>query len=75
MSKQGTRCHNIIMQAVANAYNCVIDITEYNIDSPDGGFLTPVADQEGRKTIFIGYINELHYVSTVTERNGRKQTM
>ncbi|CAH3181256.1 unnamed protein product [Porites lobata] len=71
MSKQGTWCNNIIMQAVANAYNCVIHITESNIDSPEGIFLTPVADQVGRKTIFIGYINEFHYVSTVTEKNGQ----
>ena len=71
MSKQGTWCDNIIMQAVANAYNCVIHITESNIDSPEGIFLTPVADQVGRKTIFIGYINDFHYVSTVTEKNGQ----
>ena len=74
MSKQGTWCDNIIMPAVANAYNCVIHITESNIDSPEGIFLTPVADQEGRKTIFIGYIKELHYVSTVTEKNGQHKS-
>ena len=71
MSKQGTWCDNIIMQGVANAYNCVIHITESNINSPEGTILTPVADQEGRKTIFIGYINELRYVSTLTDRNSQ----
>ncbi|CAH3134206.1 unnamed protein product [Porites lobata] len=69
MSKQGTWCDNIIMQAVANAYNCVIHITQSNINSPESTILTPVADQDGRKTIFIGYINELHYVSTLTDKN------
>ena len=71
MSKQGTWCDNIIMQAVANAYNCVIHITQSNINSPESTILTPVADQDGRKTIFIGYINELHYVSTLTDKNSR----
>ncbi|CAH3140302.1 unnamed protein product [Porites lobata] len=76
MSKQGTWCDNIIMQAVANAYNCVIHITQSNINSPESTILTPVADQDGRKTIFIGYINELHYVSTLTDKNNsyRKRT-
>ncbi|CAH3185622.1 unnamed protein product [Porites lobata] len=71
MSKQGTWCDNIIMQAVANAYNCVIHITQSNINSRESTILTPVADQDGRKTIFIGYINELHYVSTLTDKNSR----
>ena len=71
MSKQGTWCDNIIMQAVANACNCVIHITQSNIHSPEGTILTPVAEQEGRKTIFIGYINELHYVSTMTDKNSQ----
>ncbi|CAH3032687.1 unnamed protein product [Porites lobata] len=71
MSKQGTWCDNIIMQAVANAYNCVIHITQSNINSPESTILTPVADQDGRKTIFIGYINELYDVSTLTDKNSR----
>ena len=71
MSKEGTWCDNIIMQAVANACNCVIHITQSNIHSPEGTILTPVAEQEGRKTIFIGYINELHYVSTMTDKNSQ----
>ncbi|CAH3173109.1 unnamed protein product, partial [Porites lobata] len=42
MSKQGTWCDNIIMQAVANAYNCVIHITQSNINSPESTILTPL---------------------------------
>ena len=30
MSTPGVRCDHIIIQAVANAYNCIIDITETN---------------------------------------------
>ena len=71
MSKQGTWCDNIIMQAVANAYNCAIHITQSDIHSPEGSILTPVAEQEGRKTIFIGYINQFQYVSTMTDKNSQ----
>ena len=33
MSKQGAWCDNIIIQAVANALNCIIHITESNLNS------------------------------------------
>ena len=38
------------------------------INKPDGTVITPVLCQEQPKTIFIGYINELHYVSSVPEK-------
>ena len=76
MSTLGTWCDNIIIQAVANAHNCVIHITESDINKPDGTILiiTPVVHEGQTNTIFIGYINELHYVSTVPDkRNQQKQ--
>ena len=71
MSQQGTWCDNIIIQATANAFNCVIHITESNIRSPEGTIITPVAQEGRRKTVFLGYINEVHYVSTLTNRNSQ----
>jgi len=65
MSTPGTWCDNVIIQAVANAHNCVIYITESDVNKPHGTIITPVDCEGGANTIFIGYINELHYVSTV----------
>ena len=36
MSTSGTWCDNIIIQAVSNAFNCIIHITESDINKPDG---------------------------------------
>ena len=49
-------------QAVANAFNCVIHITESNANSLQATIITPVLQQE---------INDLHYVSTVTHSNSQ----
>ena len=73
MSTPGTWCENLIIQAVANAYNCVVHITESDINKPHGTIITPIL-QEGRSnTIFIGYINELHYVSTIPLQNSQNR--
>ena len=74
MSTSSTWCENIIIQAVSNAFNCIIHITEYDINKPDGTVITPVLCQEQRKTIFIGYINELHYVSLVSDKTGKNKS-
>ena len=74
MSTSGTWCDNIIIQAVSNAFNCIIHITESDINKPDGTVITPVLCQEQPKTIFIGYINELHYVSSVPEKTGKNKS-
>ena len=50
---------------MANAHNCVIQITEPHINKPQGTIITPVFPDQQPKVIFIGYINDLHYVSTV----------
>ena len=74
MSRPGTWCDNIIIQAVANAHNCVIHITESDVNKPHGTIITPVLHEERPNTIFIGYINELHYVSTVPLKNSPNKT-
>ena len=71
MSIPGTWCDHLIIQAVANAFNCVIHITESNANSLQATIITPVLQQEIQQTIFIGYINDLHYVSTVTHSNSQ----
>ena len=74
MSTSGAWCDNIIIQAVSNAFNCIIHITESDINKPDGTVITPVFCQERPKTIFIGYINELHYVSSVPDKKGKNKS-
>ena len=71
MSIPGTWCDHLIIQAVANAFNCVIHITESNANSLQATIITPALQQEIQHTIFIGYVNDLHYVSTVTHSNSQ----
>ena len=71
MSTPGTWCDHVIIQAVANALNCVIHITESNPDSQQPTIITPINHQGIQQTVFIGYINGLHYVSTLTDRNSQ----
>ena len=44
------------------------------LNKPDGTIITPVVHENQRKTIFIGYINELHYVSTVPDKNNQNKS-
>ncbi len=71
MSIPGTWCDHLVIQAVANAFNCVIYIIQSDTNSPQATIITPVFWQRIQQTIFIGYINDLHYVSTVTNRNNQ----
>ena len=43
MSNPGTQCDNIIIQAVANAYNCVIHITKSDVNKPQGTIITSIS--------------------------------
>ena len=65
MTTPGTWCDNIIIQAVANQLHCVIHIIESRLSCPEGSTITPSGDQEITKVLFVGYIEDLHYVSTV----------
>ena len=73
MARSGTRCDSIIIQAVSNAYNCIIHITESDVNKPDGPIITPVLHERQPNIIFIGYITELHYVSSVPDSHGQKK--
>ena len=68
MGRQGTWCDNVIIQAVANAFNCTIHITESAENFSETTVIHPVGSQgmEGRpRTIYLGHLDEIHYVSTV----------
>ena len=68
MGRQGTWCDNVIIQAVANAFNCTIHITESAENFSETTLIHPVGSQgiEGRpRTIYLGHLDEIHYVSTV----------
>ena len=75
MATPGTWCDNIIIQAVANQLNCVIHITESRLSCTEGSTITPPSADKKPRLLFVGYIEELHYVSTVphtTNKNALK---
>ena len=66
MSRPQTWCDNIIIQAVANSFNCIIHITDSTEGSPEK-IITPstTTSEAERVAIFLGYLNEMHYVSAI----------
>jgi hypothetical protein len=69
------------MQAVANALGCTIHITDSS-SNPNATIISPFNLDQRQKIVFLGYINNIHYVSTLpntttgNERdNKRKETM
>lgn len=67
MSKQGTWCDNIIIQAVANALSCTIHITDSDLNAINATIITPLNSHQKQRIVFLGYINGLHYVSTLQD--------
>lgn len=65
----GTWCNNIIIQAVANQRNCVIHIIESRLSCTQGSTITPSTTDQNAKVLFVGYIEDLHYVSTIPHSN------
>ena len=68
MSKPGTWCDNIIMQAVANALFCTIHITDSSANA-NATIIIPVKLPQMQRIVFLGYINGQHYVSTLPNTN------
>ena len=67
MSTLGTWADHIIIQAVANTNNLRINITESLLNFSESTIVNSIYTQcEGRnaRDIYIGHLNELHYVST-----------
>ena len=65
MAAPGTWCDNIIIQAIANELNCVIHIIESRLSCVNGSTIRTTQNRGKPRVLFVGYIEDLHYVSTV----------
>lgn len=65
MSCQGTWADAIIIQAVANSLNLSIHITESNETFSPVTIVEPANVFQDLTDVYIGYLGETHYVSTV----------
>ena len=61
---QGTWADNIIIQAVADAINLKIYIIESDDNFRDLTIIEPANTVENPQSIYIGYISQVHYVSS-----------
>ena len=73
MSRLGTWADHIIIQAVANANNLRINITESEPSFSESTTVSPIcAESETQRRnfrdIYVGHLEELHYVSTTPIR-------
>ena len=66
MPRQGTWADNIIIQAVANSLNVTINIIESNANFSPVTVINPVNTYGQTTNIYIGHIQEYHYVSTTS---------
>ena len=65
MSMQGTWADHIIIQAIADTLNLKIHIVESSENFADITLVEPPNASHNSRSIFIGHIGELHYISTV----------
>ena len=65
MSRLGTWCDNIIVQAVSDALNITINIAESIETFSPYTVISPCEIFPWMTSIFIGHIDETHYVSTI----------
>jgi hypothetical protein len=73
MSRPGTWADHIIIQAVANSHNLIINVTETAPNFTETTIVSSIyANEHGgnARNIYIGHIDEIHYISTtaVSER-------
>ena len=69
MAREGTWADNIIIQAVANSFNVTINIIESNANFFPVTVVNPVNTSGLTTNIYIGHIQEYHYVSTMQALN------
>ena len=69
MARQGTWTDNIIIQAVANSLNVTINIIESNANFSPVTVINPLNTNGQTTNIYIGHIQEYHYVSTMPVLN------
>ena len=69
MSMQGTCCDGLIVQTVANALGLTLHIIESHQDFTERTIIIePAVTLQGeQRTIYLGHINEVHYVSKVPD--------
>ncbi|RMX56880.1 hypothetical protein pdam_00023329 [Pocillopora damicornis] len=58
MSKQGTWCDNIIIQAVANALSCTIQINDSDLNAINPTIITPLNSHQKQRIIFLDSQNQ-----------------
>ena len=73
MSRLGTWADHIIIQAVANANNLRINITESEPNFSESTTVSPICTENetqrrNLRDIYVGHLEELHYVSTTPIR-------
>ena len=66
MSQLGTWANNIIIQAVANTKHLRIHVIESAQNFSEATVVSSIYNQQGGnlRDIYIGHLDELHYVST-----------
>ena len=64
MSLQGTWADHVVIQAVAEAMNLKINIIESSENFSEITIVEQEITQPNQRSIFIGHIGEMHYVST-----------
>jgi len=69
ITRKGTWADNIIIQAVANSLNITINIIESDANFSHETVINPVNTDRQRRNIYIDYIQEYHYMSTVPVLN------
>jgi len=65
MSRQGTWADHIVIQAVADAMNLKINIVESSENFAEITLVEATCVSQNCRTVYIGHIGEVHYVSTV----------
>lgn len=74
ISIQGTWADNIVIQAVADSLNLRIYIVESSANFSDLTLVESVNTEVGNiRSIYVGHIGELHYVSTLPAEFGVNQ--
>ena len=61
---QGTWCNALFVQAVANCQNAAIHIIESHKNLAGETLIEPHYLAQHPSTIYLGHLDELHYVST-----------
>ena len=75
MSRQGTWADNIIIQAVANYLNIAINSIESDANFSPARVINPVDTDRLRANIYIGHIQEYHYMQTTPVLNSNTYEM